>query len=84
MKRLIAFGLALNPDSTFQVQATAGIYNVPLSGGSFSYNPSSGVLQLAGMNNLGGVFSEPMQIYEAHEEHFHAMYAGVRWDLFPE
>ena len=80
----IAFGLALNPDSTFQVQATAGIYNVPLSGGSFSYNPSSGVLQLAGMNNLGGVFSEPMQIYEAHEEHFHAMYAGVRWDLFPE
>jgi len=25
-----------------------------------------------------------MQIYEAHEEHFHAMYAGVRWDLFPE
>ena len=80
----IAFGLALNPDSTFQVQATAGIYNVPLSGGSFTYTPSSGVLQLSGMNNLGGVFSEPMQIYEAHEEHFHAMYAGVRWDLFPE
>ena len=37
------FELALNPNSTFQVQASAGIYNVPLSGGSFAYDPSSGV-----------------------------------------
>jgi hypothetical protein len=80
----IAFTLALNPDSTFQVQAGAGIYNLPLSGGSFVYNPSTGVMLLSGINIQGGLFSEPMQIYESHEEHFHAMYAGVRWDLHPD
>ena len=52
------------PNSTFQVQASNGIYNVPLSGGSFAYDPSSGMLLLSGMNNVGGLFSEPMQVYE--------------------
>jgi len=80
----MVFALALNPDSTFQVQASAGIYNIPLSGGSFAYNPSSGVLLLSGMNLQGGLFNEPMQVYEAHDDHFHVVYAGVRWDLFPE
>jgi hypothetical protein len=80
----IVFGLALNADSTFQVQAAAGFYSIPLSGGSYLYNPSTGILQLSGMNLQGGIFSEPMQVYEAHEDHFHAMYAGVRWDLFRE
>ena len=78
------FQLALNPNATFQVQANAGFYSVPLSGGSFAYDASSGVLLLSGMNNAGGLFSEPMQVYERHEQHFHAMYAGIRWDLFPE
>jgi len=80
----MAFDLALNPDSTFHVQAGNGIYNLPLSGGSFAYNPASGVLQLSGINIQGGLFSEPLQVYEAHEGHFHAVYAGLRWDLFPE
>ena len=66
------------------MQASAGIYNIPLSGGSFAYNPGSGVLLLSGMNLQGGLFSEPMQVYEAHDDHFHVMYAGVRWDVFPE
>ena len=79
------FQLALNPNSTFQLQANAGILgNVPLSGGSFAYNPSTGVLLISGMNNIGGLFSEPMQIYEQHDDHFHMMYANIRWDLFPE
>jgi len=25
-----------------------------------------------------------MQVYERHDDHFHIMYAGIRWDLFPE
>jgi tetratricopeptide (TPR) repeat protein len=79
------FQLALNPNSTFQLQANAGVLgDVPLSGGSFAYNPSTGVLLISGMNNIGGLFSEPMQIYERHDDHFHMMYANIRWDLFPE
>jgi hypothetical protein len=80
----LQFQLALNPNSTFQVQANAGIYNVPLSGGTFAYDAASGTLQMSGMNNVGGMFSEPMLIYERHEQHYHVMYAGIRWDLFPE
>ena len=49
-----------------------------------AYNPSTGVLLISGMNNIGGLFSEPMQIYERHDDHFHMMYANIRWDLFPE
>jgi hypothetical protein len=78
------FQLALNPNSTFQLQANAGFYSVPLSGGSFNYDPSTGVLLISGMNNVGGLFSEPMHIYERHDDHFHMMYANIRWDLFPE
>jgi hypothetical protein len=69
------------------VQTNAGIYNVPLSAGTFAYDPSSGTLQMSGMNNAGGLFSEPMQIYERHDDprpHFHIMYSNIRWDLFPE
>jgi hypothetical protein len=80
----LAFMLALNPNSTFNVQAGAGIYSFPLSGGGFAYDAASGTLQLTGLDINGGGFSEPMQVYERHEQHFHAMYAGVRWDLFPE
>jgi tetratricopeptide (TPR) repeat protein len=81
------FQLALNPNATFQVQTNAGFYNVPLSGGTFAYDASSGLLQMSGINNAGGLFSEPMQVYERHDDpspHFHVMYAGIRWDLFPE
>lgn len=81
------FQLALNPNATFQVQTNAGFYNVPLSGGTFMYDASSGTLQMSGINNAGGLFSEPMQVYERHDDpspHFHVMYAGIRWDLFPE
>jgi hypothetical protein len=81
------FELALNPNATFQVQTNAGFYNVPLSAGTFAYDPASGTLQMSGMNNAGGLFSEPMQIYERHDDpspHFHVMYSNIRWDLFPE
>ena len=78
------FQLALNPNATFQVQANTGFYSVPLSAGTFAFDPSSNTLVMSGINNVGGMFSEPMQVYERHEEHFHVMYAGIRWDLFPE
>ena len=81
------FQLALNPNATFQVQASNGFYDLPLSAGAFAYDASSGVLLMSGMNNAGGMFSEPMQVYERHEEpslHFHVLYANIRWDLFPE
>ena len=80
----MTFGLVLNPNATFQVQANAGGFSVPLSGGSFSYDPSTGVMQLAGMNNMRNFFTEQLQVYERHEGHFHVIYSGVRWDLFPE
>jgi hypothetical protein len=25
-----------------------------------------------------------MQIVERHDDHFHVVYSGVRWDLIPE
>ena len=83
----VQFQLALNPNSTFQVQAGNGVYDLPLSAGSFAYDASSGVLLMSGMNNAGGLFSEPMQVYERHDDpslHFHVLYANIRWDLFPE
>lgn len=83
----VQFQLALNPNATFQVQASNGVYNLPLSAGSFAYDASSGVLLMSGMNNAGGLFSEPMQVYERHDDptlHFHVLYANIRWDLFPE
>jgi hypothetical protein len=82
--QMMAFSLALNPNSTFQVQAGAGFYQIPLSGGGFAYDASSGVLMLTGVDINGGGFREAMQVYERHEQHFHAMYAGIRWDVFPE
>ena len=81
------FQLALNSNATFQVQAGNGYYNMPLSAGSFAYDAPSGVLLMSGMNNAGGLFSEPMQVYERHDDpsrHFHVLYAGIRWDLFPD
>src|SRR4029453_11399593 len=69
------FQVALNPNSTFQVQASNGYYNLPLSAGSFAYDASSGVLMMSGMNNAGGLFSEPRQVYERHDDpslHLHA------------
>ena len=81
------FELALNPNSTFQVQTNVGLYSAPLSAGTFLYDQSSGTLQMSGVNNAGGLFSEPMQVYERHDDpspHFHVIYANIRWDLFPE
>jgi hypothetical protein len=78
------FELALNANATFRVQTNAGFYSIPLSGGSFAYDAATGVLLMSGINNTGGLFNEPMQVYERHDDHFHVMYAGVRWDLFPE
>jgi len=80
----MTFGLVLNPNATFQVQANAGGYSVPLSGGSFVYDPSTGMMQLSGVNNMRNFFTEQLQVYERHEGHFHVIYSGVRWDLFPE
>ena len=53
--------------------------------GSFAYNPSSGVLLIVGDQQPG----RPLQRADAGlrartSEHFHVMYAGLRWDLFPE
>lgn len=79
----MTFDLLLNPDSTFQVGANAGGYSVPLSGGAFRFDAQSGMLLFSGMNNVGGMFTETMQIYERHDDHFHVVYAGIRWDLFP-
>jgi hypothetical protein len=77
------FTLLLGADGTFQVQANAGVMNVPLSGGGFEYDPASGLLLLSGMNLSGQFFSEALHIVEPHDGHFHVNYAGTFWDFYP-
>jgi hypothetical protein len=84
LNQAMTFGLVLNPNATFQVQANAGGFSVPLSGGSFGYDPSTGIMLLSGMNNMRNYFTEQLQVYERHDGHFHVNYSGAQWDLYPE
>jgi hypothetical protein len=60
---------------------TAGLMSFPLSGGRFEYDDATGVLQIAGLNNLGGLFSESLRVFEREDDHFHVNYANIVWEL---
>jgi hypothetical protein len=73
--------LDLQPGGSFQVSVPAGVMSFPLSGGSYQYDPSSGMLQIMGVNNLGGMFREIIHVFEREDDHFHANYSNAVWEL---
>jgi hypothetical protein len=73
--------LNLQGDGTFQVSVPAGAMSFPLSGGNYQYDPSSGMLQIMGINNLGGMFREIIHVFEREDDHFHANYSNAVWEL---
>jgi hypothetical protein len=75
--------LDLQPDGSFQVTMPAGVMSFPLSGGSYQYDTSSGMLQITGVNNLGGMFRELIHVFEREDDHFHANYSNAVWELTP-
>jgi tetratricopeptide (TPR) repeat protein len=79
----ISIALLLQDDGSFAVSMPAGVLDVPLSGGRFAYNDSTGMLQISGINNMGEVFNELIHVFEREDDHFHARYLGAVWELRP-
>jgi hypothetical protein len=59
----------------------AGAMAFPLSGGSFEYDDTTGLLEIAGMNNMGGFFNESLHVFERENDHFHVNYSNNIWEL---
>jgi hypothetical protein len=76
--------LDLEDDGSFQVSMPAGILDLPLSGGQFAYDDSTGMLQITGMNNMNAFFSEVIHVFEREDDHFHATYLNTIWELVSE
>lgn len=76
--------LDLQRDGSFQVSVPAGAMSFPLSGGRYDYDASSGMLQIMGINNLGGMFREIIHVFEREDDHFHVNYSNAVWELTPE
>jgi hypothetical protein len=76
--------LSLEDDGSFQVSMPAGVLNLPLSGGRYAYDDSTGMLQITGMNNVNAFFSEVIHVVEREDDHFHATYLGTIWELESE
>jgi|SRR5688572_2599578 hypothetical protein len=76
--------LDLQPDGSFQVSVPAGAMSFPLSGGRYDYDASSGMLQIMGINNLGGMFREVIHVFERENDHFHVNYSNAVWELTSE
>jgi hypothetical protein len=77
----VAIALALDADGSFEVSMPTGVLDLPLSGGSYSYNDSTGMLQIMGVNNLGAMFRETVHVFEREDDHFHVNYLGTVWEL---
>jgi hypothetical protein len=73
--------LNLQNDGSFQVSVPSGAMDFPLSGGTYQYEPSTGMLQIAGINNLGGMFRELLHVFEREDDHFHVNYSNAVWEL---
>ena len=76
--------LDLQQDGSFQVSVPAGGMSFPLSGGRYDYDAASGMLQIMGINNLGGMFREVIHVFERENDHFHVNYSNAVWELTPE
>jgi TIR domain len=77
----MAIALDLENDGSFAVSMPAGVLNLPLSGGRYAYDDSTGMLEIMGVNNLGAVFRETIHVFEREDDHFHANYLGTVWEL---
>ena len=73
--------LNLQNDGSFQVSVPAGAMSFPLSGGTYQYDASTGMLQIMGINNLGGMFREFLHVFEREDDHFHVNYSNAVWEL---
>ena len=76
--------LDLEDDGSFQASMPAGVFDLPLSGGRYAYDDSTGLLQITGMNNVNALFSEVIHVTEREDDHFHATYLGTIWELESE
>jgi hypothetical protein len=77
----MSIALDLENDGSFAVSMPAGVLNLPLSGGRYAYDDSTGVLEIMGVNNLGAMFRETIHVFEREDDHFHANYLGTVWEL---
>jgi hypothetical protein len=77
----MSIALDLENDGSFAVTMPAGVLNLPLSGGRYAYDDSTGLLEIMGMNNLGAMFRETIHVFEREDDHFHANYLGTVWEL---
>ena len=73
--------LNLQNDGSFQVSVPGGAMSFPLSGGTYQYDASTGMLQIMGINNLGGMFREFLHVFEREDDHFHVNYSNAVWEL---
>jgi len=79
--RAMSIALDLENDGSFAVSMPAGVMNLPLSGGRYAYDDSTGTLEIMGVNNLGAMFRETIHVFEREDDHFHANYLGAIWEL---
>jgi hypothetical protein len=77
----MSIALDLENDGSFAVSMPAGVLNLPLSGGRYEYDDSTGILEIMGVNNLGAMFRETIHVFEREDDHFHANYLGTVWEL---
>jgi hypothetical protein len=77
----MSIALDLESDGSFAVSMPAGVLNLPLSGGRYAYDDSTGMLEIMGVNNLGAMFRETIHVFEREDDHFHANYLGTVWEL---
>ena len=77
----MSIALDLESDGSFAVSMPAGVLNLPLSGGRYDYDDSTGILEIMGVNNLGAMFRETIHVFEREDDHFHANYLGTVWEL---
>jgi hypothetical protein len=77
----MSIALDLESDGSFAVSMPAGVLNLPLSGGRYAYDDSTGALEIMGVNNLGAMFRETIHVFERENDHFHANYLGAIWEL---
>jgi len=77
----MSIALDLENDGSFAVSMPAGVLNLPLSGGRYDYDDSTGILEIMGVNNLGAMFRETIHVFEREDDHFHANYLGTVWEL---
>ena len=76
--------LNLEDDGSFAASMPGAVIDLPLSGGSYTYDDATGALRISGINNLGAMFSDVIHVFERENDHFHVTYLDAIWELNPE